>query len=127
MEAVAEQEPRRRRAVRRRAAELDLLGRERHGSSRLPTFVALACRCQPFVAAVFDPNRVGCSSARIGVAFGTTGSTSTPDSCARTCSRYPTELYAQNGIRRPSGTISTTQHFISWRTFSVYGSWKSCT
>ena len=28
---------------------------------------------------------------------------------------------------RPSRTISDTQHFISWRTFKVYGSWKSCT
>ena len=34
-------------------------------------------------------------------------------SSAFTCSRYPTELYAQNGIMRPSGTRNSTQHFIT--------------
>ena len=37
------------------------------------------------------------------------------------------ELYAQNGMSRPSGVTSSTQHFISWRTLRVYGSRKSWT
>jgi hypothetical protein len=27
------------------------------------------------------------------------------------------------GMSRPSGVISSTQHFMSWRTLRVYGSW----
>jgi hypothetical protein len=34
-------------------------------------------------------------------------------------------VVAQNGISRPSGVISSTQHFISCLTLRVYGSWKS--
>ena len=41
------------------------------------------------------------------------------------CSRYPTELYAQNGIIRPSGSRNSTQHFITFFTLNVHGSMKS--
>jgi hypothetical protein len=68
---------------------------------------------------VFEPYFVvrstGCSSS----AFGTIVGTATPESYSRTSSRYPTELYAQKGMRRPSGVISSTQHFISCLTFNV--------
>src|SRR5207244_2588886 len=122
--AVAEDERNRVALVRARAAELERLGRghrlRRAHRRFLPTFVAsagtwsdpsaaplpLASPSASSLPCVFEPYFVvrstGCSSS----AFGTIVGTETPDSCSRTSSRYPTELYAQKGMTRPAGALS---------------------